>query len=154
MDVKIPAGIASGQQLRVAGKGERGTNGGPNGDLYLEINVLPHEQFVRDGRNILLDIPVSAVDATLGTTVDVPTIRGEVSMKIPAGTQDGTQLRLRGEGVADLRTGKPGDQLCTVRIKIDKKLSAKEKALYEQLKELEDSPEKESVWDRFRRSFK
>ncbi len=154
VDVKIPAGIASGQQLRVAGKGERGTNGGPNGDLYLEINVLPHEQFVRDGRNILLEIPVSAVDATLGTTVDVPTIRGEVSMKIPAGTQDGTQLRLRGEGVADLRSGKPGDQLCTVRIKIDKKLSAKEKALYEQLKELEDSPEKESVWDRFRRSFK
>lgn len=153
VEVKIPQGINSGQRLRVAGKGGRGANGGPNGDLYLEILVRPHEKFIRDGKNIMLEIPVTAVDATLGTTLDVPTINGEVSMKIPAGTQEGTQLRLKGEGVPDSRGGKPGDQLCTVRIKIDKKLTSKEKQLYEQLRELEGKPGKENIWDRFMKSF-
>jgi molecular chaperone DnaJ len=153
VEVKIPQGINSGQRLRVAGKGGRGANGGPNGDLYLEILVRPHDKFIRDGKNILLEIPVTAVDATLGTTLDVPTINGEVSMKIPAGTQEGTQLRLKGEGVPDSRGGKPGDQLCTVRIKIDKKLTSKEKQLYEQLRELEGKPGKENIWDRFMKSF-
>ena len=154
VEVKIPAGINTGQRLRIPGKGERGVNGGPNGDLYLEIRVRPHERFIRDGRNILLEIPVTAVDATIGTTVDVPTINGEVTMKIPAGTQEGTQLRLKGQGVPDTRGGKPGDQLCTVRIKIDKKLTAKERHLYEQLRELEGNPGKENIWDRFVNSFK
>lgn len=154
VEVKIPVGINSGQRLRVAGKGGRGANGGPNGDLYLEILVRPHDKFIRDGKNILLEIPITAVDATLGTTVDVPTINGEVTMKIPAGTQEGTQLRLRGEGVPDSRGGKAGDQLCTVRIKIDKKLTAKEKKLYEELRELEGKPGKENIWDRFINSFK
>ena len=154
VEVRIPSGINSGQRLRIAGKGGRGANGGPNGDLYLEIYVRPHDKFIRDGKNILLEIPVTAVDATLGTTVDVPTINGEVSMKIPAGTQEGTQLRLRGEGVPDSRGGKPGDQLCTVRIKIDKKLTAKERQLYEQLRSLEDKPGKENIWDKFINSFK
>jgi molecular chaperone DnaJ len=154
VEVKIPAGINTGQRLRIPGKGERGVNGGPNGDLYLEIRVRPHERFIRDGRNILLEIPVTAVDATIGTTVDVPTINGEVTMKIPAGTQEGTQLRLKGQGVPDTRGGKPGDQLCTVRIKIDKKLTAKERQLYEQLRELEGKPGKENIWDRFVNSFK
>jgi molecular chaperone DnaJ len=153
VDVTIPAGINDGQRLRIPGKGERGANGGPNGDLYLEIRVRPHEKFIRDGKNILLEIPITAVDATIGTTVDVPTIKGEVTMKIPAGTQEGTQLRLKGVGVPDPRGGKPGDQLCTVRIKIDKKLTAKEKALYQQLKELEDKPGKENIWDKFLNSF-
>lgn len=154
VEVKIPSGISTGQRLRVAGKGGRGANGGPNGDLYLEIIVRPHDKFIRDGKNILLEIPVTAIDATLGTTVDVPTINGEVTMKIPAGTQEGTQLRLKGEGVPDYRGGKPGDQLCTVRIKIDKKLTAKERQLYEQLRELEGKPGKENIWDRFVNSFR
>ena len=153
VEVRIPKGINSGQRLRVAGKGGRGSNGGPNGDLYLEILVRPHEKFIRDGKNILLEIPVSAIDATLGTTLDVPTINGEVTMKIPAGTQEGTQLRLKGEGVPDSRGGKAGDQLCTVRIQIDKKLTAKEKQLYEQLRDLEGKPGKENIWDRFKKSF-
>ena len=153
VEVKIPKGINNGQRLRVPGKGGRGTNGGPNGDLYLEIIVRPHDKFIRDGKNILLEIPITAIDATLGTTLDVPTINGEVTMKIPAGTQEGTQLRLKGEGVPDER-GKAGDQLCTVRIKIDKKLTAKERQLYEQLRELEGKPGKENIWDRFVNSFR
>ncbi len=154
VDVKIPAGIAGGQQLRVSGKGERGENGGPNGDLYIEINVLPHEKFIRDGKNILLDIPVSAVDATLGISVDVPTIRGEVSMKIPAGTQDGTQLRLKEQGVPDIRGGKNGDQLVRIKIEVDRKLTSKEKELYRQLQMLQGEGGKENIFSRFKRNFR
>ena len=153
VEVNIPAGISSGQQLRVAGKGERGYNGGPNGDLYIEIYVEPHERFERDGKNIYLDIPVSAVDATLGCSIDVPTIHGDVMMKIPAGTQNGKQFRLKGKGVKDIRSGKEGDQICTVNIRVDDNLSRKEKELYKQLQELQGTRQGESVWERFKKNF-
>ncbi len=152
VEVKIPAGINDGQQLRISGKGERGLNGGDNGDLFIEIHIRPHERFIRDGKNIYLEIPVTAVDATIGTSVDVPTIRGEVTMKIPAGTQEGTQLRLKGEGVPDLRGGKNGDQICTVRLQIDRKLSNKEKELYRQLQEIQNKNTKSS-WEQFKKMF-
>lgn len=154
VDVKIPAGIATGQQLRVAGKGERGANGGPNGDLFIEINVLAHDQFERVGKDIELEIPVSAVDATLGCSVDVPTIHGDVTMKIPAGTQDGARLRLKGQGVADIRGGKQGDQICTVRIKVDSSLTKQEKELYQKLQEIQNSGQGDTVWQKFKNSFK
>lgn len=153
VDIKIPAGISSGQQLRVAGKGERGVNGGPNGDLFIEVNVESHKYFTRNGKDILLDIPVSAVDATLGTSIEVPTIYGDVTMKIPAGTQEGTRLRLKGKGVTDLRTGRQGDQLCTVRIKVDTDISRKEKELYKQLQDLQNNSKPESIWDKFKKQF-
>ena len=153
VDIKIPAGISSGQQLRVAGKGERGVNGGPNGDLFIEINVEPHKYFTRNGKDILLDIPVSAIDATLGTSIEVPTIYGDVTMKIPAGTQEGARLRLKGKGVTDLRSGRQGDQLCTVRIKVDTDISRKEKELYKQLQELQNNAKPESIWDKFKKQF-
>ena len=153
VDIKIPAGISSGQQMRVAGKGERGVNGGPNGDLYIEINVEPHQYFTRNGKDILLDIPVSAVDATLGTTIEVPTVYGDVSMKIPQGTQDGARLRLKGKGVVDIKSGKQGDQLCTVRVKIDTELSRKEKELYQQLQALQGKGKAGSIWEKFKRQF-
>ena len=153
VDVKIPAGIQTGQQLRVSGKGERGYNGGPNGDLYLEINVLPHESFERDGKDIYLDIPVSAVDATLGVSVDVPTIHGDVTMKIPAGTQDGTRMRLKGKGTVDLHGGRDGDQIVTVRVTVEKSLSRKERELYEQLQELQNSSKGETAWEKFKKKF-
>lgn len=153
VDVKIPAGINSGQQLRVSGKGERGENGGPNGDLYIEINVLAHDQFVRDGKNIYLDIPVSAVDATLGTTLDIPTIYGEVSLVIPAGTQNGAQLRLREKGVPDIKGGRPGDQICRIKVVVDKDLTRKEKELYQELKKIQDSGKGETIWQKFKKTF-
>lgn len=152
VDVKIPAGINTGQQLRVEGKGERGLRGGPNGDLYLEILVKNHKYFVREGKNILIDIPISAVDATLGSTIDVPTVHGDVSLKVPAGTQNDARLRLKSKGVADLRGGQTGDQIVTIKVKVDKKLSDKEKQLYEQLRDLEKS-EKKSVFERFKNSL-
>ena len=152
-DIKIPAGVSSGTQLRVKGLGSRGTNGGENGDLYIEINVMPHKQFERDGLNIYLDIPVSAVDATIGTTIDVPTIHGDVSMKIPAGTQNGRQLRLKGKGIADERRGRQGDQIVTVTLTVDDDLSRKEKELYKQLQELQGTKSGDSIWTRFKKNF-
>lgn len=152
VDVKVPGGINTGQQLRVEGKGERGSKGGPNGDLYIEILVKPHNHFQRDGKNIMLDIPISAVDATLGASVEVPTVYGDVELNIPSGTQHGALLRLKGKGVKDLRGGSQGDQIVSVRIDIDKKLSDKERKLYEQLKDLEKT-EKKSVFERFRNSL-
>lgn len=148
----IPAGINNGQQLRVAGKGGRGANGGPNGDLFVEIRVKSHSHFKRDGSNIYISVPISSVDATLGCEVDVPTVQGDVTIKIPAGTQSGTVLRLKGKGVKNLRGNSYGDQMVTVEVKIPTKLSSKEKDLYEQLSKL--SHKKESIFDAFKKSFK
>lgn len=153
VEVKIPAGIDSGQRLRVPGKGERGTNGGPNGDLYLQINVLSDDRFERQGKDIYISIPVTAVDATIGTTIDVPTIYGEVTMKIPAGTQDGTILKLKEKGVPDLHGGRNGDELCTIEITIDKKLTPREKELYAELQQLQNSNGKGSFWSKMKKRF-
>jgi molecular chaperone DnaJ len=153
VEVNIPAGVEDGQMLRIPGKGGHGINGGPNGDLYLVLHVQEHDRFVREGKNIFLDVPISAVDATLGTTVDVPTIHGDVSMKIPAGTQNGAQLRLKGQGVPDMRGGRNGDQLCTIQVLVDKKLTARERELYQQLKDLQDKQRK-SPWESFKNMFK
>ena len=150
VEVSIPAGISSGQQVRLSGYGERGSNGGPNGDLYIEIRVRPHKYFRREGNNIHISVPISAVDATLGTTVDVPTAPGDVELTIPAGTQPGQQLRLRGYGIKDLRSNSMGDQIVDVQVEIPKKLSREEKELYETLAKRK----KESVFDRFKKNFK
>jgi molecular chaperone DnaJ len=151
VDVKIPAGIQSGQQLRVSGKGERGASGGPNGDLFIEVFVLKHKFFERDGRNIHISVPLSVIDATLGTTIDVPTVYGDVELTIPAGTQHGTQFRLKAKGIKDIRTGELGDQYVEIRLEIDTKLNREQKELYEKLK---SAGNKESVFDKFKKSFK
>ena len=151
VQLDIPAGINDGQQLRVAGKGGRGANGGPNGDLFVEIRVRNNTHFVREGRNIYMTIPISSIDATLGCEVDVPTVQGDVKVKIPAGTQSGTTLRLKGKGVKDLRGSSYGDQMVKVDVKIPTKLSSKEKTLYEQLQKLN---KKESIFDSFKKQFK
>jgi molecular chaperone DnaJ len=150
VEVSIPAGINSGQQVRLAGYGERGENGGPNGDLYLEIIVKPHKYFRRDGNNIHISVPISAVDATLGTIVDVPTAYGDVELTVPAGTQPGQQLRLKGYGIKDLRTHNLGDQYVDIQIEIPKKLTKDEKDLYEKLA----NRKKESVFEKFKKNFK
>jgi molecular chaperone DnaJ len=151
VDLKIPAGIQSGQRLRVPNRGDRGANGGPNGDLYIEINVGKHKNFVRDGSNIHIQIPISAVDATLGTKVDVPTVYGDVELTIPAATQHGTQFRLKGKGVKELGSSHVGDQFVEVKIQVDDSLSREEKQLYEKLRSLQS---KESIYERFKKSFK
>ncbi len=151
VELNIPAGINSHQQLRVQGKGYRGTQGGPNGDLYVEIVIKPHPHFVREGRNITIVVPISVVDATLGCEIDVPTVNGDVSMKIPEGIQSGTTLRLKGKGVKDLRGDTYGDQFVKVEVKTPTKLSREEKDLYNKLKKLE---KKGSIFDQFKKGFK
>lgn len=150
VDIKVPAGIVSGQQLRVSGKGERGLNGGPNGDLLIEVIVGTHPHFRREGNDIHIQVPLSVVDATLGTEIEVPTVYGDVNLKIPAGTQPNTKFRLRDKGVPDLRTGRKGDQYVEVRIEIPKKLTRQEKEIFEQLREKKG----DSVFDRFKKAFK
>lgn len=152
VELNIPAGINSRQQLRVAGKGERGINGGPNGDLFVEILVKPHEHFVRDGRNIHISVPISAIDAILGCVIDVPTVYGEVELKIPEGTQHGTTFRLRGKGVKDLRSDNYGDEMVKVEVKIPTKLSKDEKDLYQKIREKEKKHD--TFFGNFKKAFK
>ena len=150
--VEVPAGAQSGNQIRYSGKGGRGENGGPNGDLYIEINVQPHKMYERMGDDIYLEVPVSAVDAALGAKVEVPTIHGDYELAIPAGTQDGTKIRLKGKGVVNRRTGRNGSQICIVKIHVPKTLSRREKELYKELQKIQNGSE-DSIWDKFRKQF-
>ena len=152
VDVKIPAGIQNGQQIRVAGYGERGYNGGPNGDLYIEINVIAHKHFKRVGNNIYIKVPISSLEATLGCSVEVPSVYGDVELNIPAGTHPNQQFRMKGYGAKDIRSDAKGDQIVEVEVTIPKKLSREEKDLYEQLANRKDKHE--SVFEKFKKSFK
>lgn len=152
MDVNIPAGINSGQQLRVAGKGERGVNGGPNGDLFLEIIVSPHQYFTRDGNDIHIEIPLDFVDAILGVKIDVPTVYGDCEVEIPAGTQPNQIIRLKGRGVKDLRKGTPGDEYVHIKLQTPTKISKEQRKLLEEYKKSETKGE--SFFEKFKKAFK
>ena len=127
VSVKIPAGVETGQQIRLAGQGEAGFNGGPYGDLFVVINVNPSDKFTRDGSTIYYTLNISFVQAALGDTVEVPTVHGNVEMVIPAGTQTGKTFRLTGKGAPRLRGGSQGDQLVTVKIVTPTKLNNAQK---------------------------
>lgn len=152
LNIKINSGINNGQQIRVAGKGERGANGGPSGDLYLEIIVADHPFFKRNGNDVILNIPVDVIDLTLGTTIEVPTVYDNVNLKIPAGTQPGTTLKLRGKGIKDMRSGNPGDQYVIIDAKVSTKYSRS------QIKDLEEFRRSlnadDSSYSKFMKSFK
>lgn len=132
LSVKVPAGVDTGDRIRLSGEGEAGQMGGPSGDLYVEVRVFPHNVFERDGANLSCKVPVSFASATLGGEVQVPTLSGEVSLKIPAGTQSGKVFRLRGKGVKQVRGGGPGDLYCRVDVETPKDLTKEQKGLLEQ----------------------
>jgi molecular chaperone DnaJ len=127
--VKIPAGVDDGNQLRVAGKGEAGINGGPNGDLYLEFKVKEHPIFVRSGSDIYLTLPLTITEAALGCKKDVPTLHGTVKMTIPAGSNSNDKHRLKGKGIEDVHTGRMGDMYVILDVVIPKKLSKEQKKI-------------------------
>ena len=127
VSAKIPAGVETGQQIRLAGQGEAGFNGGPYGDLFVIINVNPSDKFTRDGSTIYYTLNISFVQAALGDTVEVPTVHGNVEMTIPAGTQTGKTFRLKGKGAPRLRGGSQGDQHVTVKIVTPTKLNDAQK---------------------------
>jgi molecular chaperone DnaJ len=136
LSVKVPAGVDNGDRIRLAGEGEAGPNGGPSGDLYVEISVEPHAIFERDGADLACEVPVSFVTVTLGGEIEVPTLDGRVSLKIPSESQTGKIFRLRGKGVKPVRGGSQGDLLCRIQVETPAHLSKEQKEL---LKKLEAS---------------
>lgn len=129
LSVKIPAGVDTGDRVRLQGEGEAGSHGAPAGDLYVEVSVQRHDVFTRDGTNLFCDVPLSFATAALGGEVEVPTLEGKAKLKIPEGTQTGQQFRMRGKGVVSVRGGPVGDLLCRVIIETPVKLSKKQKEL-------------------------
>ncbi len=137
IEVKIPAGVDTGNQLRVAGMGESGLNGGSNGDLYLEFYVEEHEIFKRDEFDIILELPLTITEAILGCKKDVPTINGTVKLTIPSGTQNGDKFRLKGKGIENLHSYKTGDMYVITKVIVPEKLSRDQKKLIEELDKTE-----------------
>ncbi|MEI6595042.1 MAG: molecular chaperone DnaJ [Bacteroidota bacterium] len=134
VSVNIPAGVADGMQLSMSGKGNAGPNGGPAGDLIILIEEIEDAQLKREGNNIVYDLHISFIDASIGTNVEVPTVDGKVKLKLDAGTQGGKILRLRGKGIPELNTSHRGDQLVHINIWTPQKLSNEEKELLEKLR--------------------
>jgi curved DNA-binding protein len=131
-DVKIPAGVADGQRIRLAGQGGRGSEGAPNGDLYFVVRIAPHPRYRVDGRDLYVDLPLAPWEAALGTSVAVETPGGEMKVKVPPGTSSGKRLRLRHRGLPHPR-GRAGHLYAEVRIVVPDKLSDAERQLFEQL---------------------
>ena len=134
VQIDIPAGVEDGMQLSMRGKGNAGKNGGPAGDLLISIEEKPHDDFTRDGQNIIFDLFINFADAALGTSVEVPTLEGRVKIKVPQGTQGGKIFRLRGKGIPSIQGYGTGDQLIHVNIWTPKELNKEEKELMEKLK--------------------
>ncbi|HLF17969.1 MAG TPA: molecular chaperone DnaJ [Candidatus Omnitrophota bacterium] len=154
IEVKVPAGVDNSSRLRIAGEGEIGKGGA--GDLYLYIHVLPHNTFQREGDNIYMQLPVSFVKAALGAEVSVPTLNGNVSMKIPSGTQSGRVFRLKAKGMPNLHGG-VGDQYVNVIIQVPSRLSAEQKRLLEEYARVsgeEVQPASESIKEKIKKVFK
>jgi len=153
LSVKIPPGVDTGDRIRLAGEGEAGVNGGPAGDLYVQVAVREHPIFRREGKDLYTEVPISFADAALGGELEVPTLDGRVKLKIPTETQTGKLFRLRGKGVTPVRGGNPGDLLCRVIIETPVNLNKEQKELLRQFQEsLEkeghrQSPKKNSWFD-------
>lgn len=133
IEVKVPAGVNTGNQQRISGKGQAGNNGGPNGDLYLEYYVKSHPLFERDDIDIYLELPLTITEAVLGCKKEIPTITGNVKLTIEPGSNSGDKLRLRGKGVEDVHSYKKGDMYVVLKVVIPDKLSRDQKKLFEQL---------------------
>ncbi len=153
LSVKVPAGVDSGDRIRLTGEGQAGAHGGPPGDLYVEIGVRPHHIFQRDGRNLHCEIPISFGDAALGGELEVPTLNGRVKLKIPAATQSGKLFRLRNKGVTPIRGGSAGDLLCRVVVETPIHLTSRQQEILQEFQQIQEqqgnrqSPRKSSWFD-------
>lgn len=136
LSVKVPAGVDTGDRIRLANEGEAGEQGAPNGDLYVQMHVKPHAIFTRDDNDLFCEMPISLITAALGGEIEVPTLKGKIRLKIPPETQTGKSFRMRSKGVKPVRGGATGDLLCRVNVETPVKLSNKQKDL---LKEFEKS---------------
>ena len=138
LSVKVPAGVDTGDRIRLAGEGEAGMAGSPSGDLYVEVRVRAHRLFERDGDDLYCEVPIHFTTAAIGGELEIPTLNGQVKLKIPAETQTGRMFRLKGKGVKSVRSHRQGDLMCKVVIETPVRLSKSQKAL---LKEFQDSYE-------------
>ena len=138
LSVKIPAGVDTGNRIRLSGEGEAGLRGGPHGDLYVQIHIKEHSIFERDGNDLYCEVPIDFATSTLGGSIEVPTLQGKLKIKVPAGTQSSKLFRLRGKGMPAMRHNGSGDLLCQVKIETPINLNSKQKKL---LKEFSDSCE-------------
>ena len=159
LSVKVPAGVGTGDRIRLAGEGEAGRNGGPPGDLYVEISVKEHPIFERDGEHLSCEVPISFATAVLGGSVAVPTLEGDVTLKIPAETQSGRVFRLREKGVKPVRGGARGDLFCRVVVETPVKLTAEQRELLRNFDESlkgdgrSHTPREEGFFEGVRRFF-
>ncbi len=159
LEVKIPAGIDDGMRIRSTGNGEPGMNGGPPGDLYVEIHIQQHPVFQRDGDDLHCEMPISFAKAALGGEIEVPTLSGKVSFSVPEGTQTGKTFRLRGKGIKGVRSGFPGDLFCHVLVETPVKLTDKQKDLLREFETLtvaggaKHSPQSKSWMDKVKEFF-
>ncbi|MEM0448715.1 MAG: molecular chaperone DnaJ [Methanomassiliicoccales archaeon] len=149
LKIEIPPGVDSGMRLRLAGAGDASPDGGPPGDLYVVVHVKEHEHFKRDGADLWLDMPVEYWEAALGAEVEVPTLEGKAMLSIPAGTQDGTVFRMKGNGLPRLDGRGKGDQFVRISIKVPRKLTSEQRAL---LRKLAEQEPKKSFLDRLKKS--
>ncbi len=153
IDINIPAGIDNEQTLRLSGRGEAGLNGGPNGDLYINVIVKPHEVFERDGNDIYLELPITFSQAALGATIEVKTLHGKVALKIPSGTQTNTKFKLANKGIQNANTGRSGHQYVIVNVVTPTKLSNEQKELFTKLSKTDETANN-SFFDRIKKFFK
>ena len=161
VEVQVPAGVSSGDYITLRGKGSVGRRGGPRGDVYVVLEVQDDDRFVREGADLFYELPVTYSQAVLGHTVEVPTVFGSTRLEIPKGTQSGTILRLRGEGLPRLRSTGRGDQLVRVVVWIPERVSGEAEKLIRRLREVEDAPpesidrgsETNGFWSRVRQAF-
>ncbi len=150
IEVKIPKGVDTGSRLRIAGEGEAGDRGAPPGDLYVEINVNPHEIFTRHDSDLVMEAAVSFVQAALGDEIVVPTLDGKIKMKIPPGTQNGHIFRLRGKGMPSLHTSGKGDQLVRIKVEVPTKLNERQKQLLREFAEISGEKKGKGIFDKVR----
>jgi molecular chaperone DnaJ len=159
LSVKVPAGVDTGDRIRLANEGEAGEQGAPSGDLYVQMHVKPHDIFTRDDNDMYCEMPISIATAALGGEIEVPTLDGRIRLKIPSETQSGKSFRMRGKGVKPVRGGMTGDLLCRVNIETPVNLSNKQKELLRDFEKSiheggdKHSPQKTSWTDRMKRFF-
>ena len=138
--MRIPPGVRDGATIKLAGRGEPGGPNGRPGDLFVRVRVAPHPVFGRKDSDLTIEVPVTYADAALGANVRVPTLNGEVTLKVPAGTASGKTFRIRGKGAPKPKKGGAGDLLATVRVDVPSKLSKEEKELLKRLQEIQKPP--------------
>ena len=159
LSVKVPAGVDDGDRIRLSGEGEAGRNGGPPGDLFVEIRLNPHKLFTREGSDLSCEVPISFATATLGGEVELPTLDGHVSLKVPAGTQSGKVFRLRGKGVIQVRDPRKGDLFAKVSVETPVNLTNEQKELLNKFDSAvrsggdKHSPRADSWFDTVKRFF-